>query len=61
MCIIGDLTMINIFVVSGAPTRPLAVIAIAASLTRIACSITTVRHARRMRSLSPSVFETAKP
>lgn len=59
MCIIGDLTMINIFVVSGAPTRPLAVIAIAASLTRIACSITTVPHATRMRSLSPGVFETA--
>ena len=59
MCIIGDLTMINIFMVSGAPTRPLAVIAIAASLTRIACSITTVRHATRMRSLSPGVFETA--
>ena len=59
MCIIGDLTMINIFVVSGAPTRPLAVIAIAASLTRIACSTTTVRHARRMQSLSPGVFETA--
>jgi hypothetical protein len=32
------------------PTRPLAVIATAASLTRIACSITTVRHATRMRS-----------
>jgi hypothetical protein len=59
LCIIGDLTMINIFVVSGAPTRPLAVIAIAASLTRITCSITTVRHARRMRRRSHGVFATA--
>ena len=59
MCIIGDLTMITMFMVSDAPTRPLAVIAIAASLTRIACSITTVRHATRMRSRSPGMFETA--
>jgi HAAS len=59
LCIIGDLTVITMFMVSGAPTRPLAVIAIAASLTRIACSITTVRHTTRMRSLSPGMFETA--
>jgi len=59
ICIIGDLTVITMFMVSDAPTRPLAVIAIAASLTRIACSITTVRHATRMRSRSRYVFETA--
>jgi hypothetical protein len=59
MCIIGDLTVITMFMLSGAPTRPLAVIAIAASLTRIACSITTVRHATRMRSRSPDMFATA--
>ena len=58
MCIIGDLTMITMFMVSSAPTRPLAVIAIAASLTRIACSI-TLRHATRMRSRLQHVFETA--
>ena len=57
--IIGDLTMITMFMVSDAPTRPLAVIAIAASLTRIACSITTMRHATRMRSRSDYMFETA--
>jgi hypothetical protein len=51
LCMIGDVTMITMFVVSGAPTRPLALIAIAASLTRIACSITTVRHAYQTRSL----------
>jgi hypothetical protein len=59
ICIIGDLTMITMFMVSDAPTRPLAVIAIAASLTRIACSITTVHHATRMQSRSPGMFETA--
>jgi hypothetical protein len=59
ICIIGDLTVITMFMVSGAQTRPLAVIAIAASLTRIACSITTVRHATRMRSRLHGVFETA--
>jgi hypothetical protein len=59
LCIIGDLTMITIFMLSGTPTRPLAVIAIAASLTRIACSITTLRHATRMRSRSRGMFETA--
>jgi hypothetical protein len=45
LCLISDLIVITMFVVSSAPTRPLAVIAIAASLTRMACSITTVRHA----------------
>ena len=59
MCIIGDLTMITIFMVSGAPTRPLAVIAIAASLTRITCSITTLQHTTRVRSQSRGIFETA--
>jgi hypothetical protein len=59
LCIIGDLTMITIFMVSSTPTRPLAVIAIAASLTRIACSITTLRHATRMRSRSLDMFATA--
>jgi len=59
LCLIGDLTVITMFMVSGAPTRPLAVIAIAASITRIDCSITTVRHATRMRSRSHCIFETA--
>ena len=50
LCMIGDVTMITMFMVSGTPPQPLAVIAIAASLTRIACSIITLRHAGRMRS-----------
>ena len=35
---IGDLTMITMFMVSGTPIGPLAVIAIAASLTRVAAA-----------------------
>jgi hypothetical protein len=49
LCVIGDLIMITIFVLSGTPTRPLAVLAVVASLTRIACSIATVRHTTKMR------------
>jgi hypothetical protein len=49
LCVTIDLTMITMITASGAPTRPLMIIACAASLTRIACSITTVRHASRMR------------
>jgi hypothetical protein len=49
LCMIIDLTMITMLMMSGTPTRPLAIIAIAASLTRIACSITTMRYASRMR------------
>jgi hypothetical protein len=50
LCIIGDLAMITMFVASGTPPRPLAAMALAASLIRVACSITTMRHATRMRS-----------
>jgi hypothetical protein len=50
LCMIIDLTMITIVMVSGGPTRPLMIIAVAASLTRIVCSSTTVRHANRMRA-----------
>jgi hypothetical protein len=49
LCMIIDLTMITMIMVSGAPARPLVIIALAASLTRIVCSITTVRHASLMR------------
>lgn len=50
LCIAGDLTMITLFVLSGTPTQPLAALAIAASLTRVACSITTTRHVAQMRN-----------
>jgi hypothetical protein len=49
LCVIGDLTMISIFAVSAAPARPIAVIAVAASLTRIAFSIIVIRTATQMR------------
>jgi len=49
LCMIIDLTMISMIMVTGAPTRPLMIIAFAASLTRIACSIMTVRHASLLR------------
>jgi hypothetical protein len=49
LCLIIDLTMITMIMVSGAPARPLMIIALAASLTRIVCSLTTVRHANLMR------------
>jgi hypothetical protein len=49
LCMIIDLTMITMVMVSGGPTGPLMIIAFAASLTRIVCSITTVRHASLMR------------
>jgi hypothetical protein len=49
LCLIIDLTMITMIMVSGATTRPLMIIACAASLTRIVCSSTTLRHATLMR------------
>lgn len=49
LCVIIDLSMITMVVVSDGPTTPLMIIAITASLTRIICSITTVRHASLMR------------
>jgi hypothetical protein len=49
LCVIIDLTMITMVVVSDGPTTSLMIIAFAASLTRIVCSITAVRHASLMR------------
>jgi hypothetical protein len=51
--ILSDL--ITMFVVSGPPTHPMAVIAIAASLTRTICGISAVRHANRIRIGGPNV------
>jgi hypothetical protein len=44
LCMIADLTMITTCVLSGVQARPLSAIAVAASLTRIAGSVTTMRH-----------------
>ena len=53
LCMIIDLTMITMVMASGVPTGPLMMIAVAASLIRIVCSITTVRHANLMRVDDP--------
>jgi hypothetical protein len=52
LCVIGDVTVITMFAVSAAPARPLALIAVAASLTRIACSLIVIRKATQMRRRS---------
>ncbi|HEU0212549.1 MAG TPA: permease prefix domain 1-containing protein [Jiangellaceae bacterium] len=48
LCVISDATMITIFAVSAVPVRPLAVLAIAGSITRIACSLIVIRTAAQM-------------
>jgi hypothetical protein len=53
LCMIIDLTMITMVMASGVPTGPLMMIAVAASLIRIVCSITSVRHANLMRVDDP--------
>ncbi len=47
--LVGDLTVITLYIGSAAPAQPLAILAIGASLTRIACSLVTLRHATLMR------------
>ena len=59
LCIGGDLTMIGLFIASGTPMRPLAIIAVAASIIRIACGITVIRRAGRMRA--PFHVEVRRP
>ena len=49
LCMIIDFTMITIVMVSATPPRPLMIIACAASLIRIVCSIATVLYASLMR------------
>jgi hypothetical protein len=49
LCIIGDLTMVSLFAASASPVRTLAVIALAASLIRITCSIAVIRKTTLMR------------
>jgi hypothetical protein len=49
LTLVGDLTVITLYLRSAAPVQPLAIPAIGASLTRIACSVLTLRHATLMR------------
>jgi hypothetical protein len=44
------LMMTAVFAVSGLAIRPLTVIAVTASLTRIGFCLTTIRHANRLRN-----------
>jgi hypothetical protein len=48
LCVIGDLTMITSYVLSGMPARRLAAVAVAVSLIRVAAGVTTMRSAGRM-------------
>jgi hypothetical protein len=53
LCIGGDLTMIGLFVASETPVRPLAIIAVAASMLRIACGITVIARAALIQAHFP--------
>jgi hypothetical protein len=52
LALVGDLTVITLYVRSAALVRPLAILAIGASLIRITCSLVTLRHATLMRRSS---------
>jgi len=49
LALVGDLTVITLYLRSAEPAQPLAILAIGASLIRIACSVVTLRHATLMR------------
>jgi hypothetical protein len=53
LCIGGDLTMIALFMASGTPMRPLAIIAVAASMIRIACGTTVIARAALIQAHFP--------
>lgn len=55
LAVTGDTAVIGVWAWSAAAVPPLAVVAVAASLTRIACSIITVRHTTAIhRRLTPT-------
>jgi hypothetical protein len=45
LTIVGDVTVIAIYLRSALPAQSVAAVAVAASLTRIACSLVTMRRA----------------
>lgn len=49
----ADTTVIALYIRSGVPAKPLAAVAIAASVTRIGCSLLTLRHATTIRRNLP--------
>jgi hypothetical protein len=44
-----DLTMLAVYTRSTVPAQPLVALAVTASLVRITCSVTTLRHAIAIR------------
>jgi hypothetical protein len=61
LCLISDSTLITMFAVSATAARPLAVIAVAASLTRIACSSVVIRTATRLRRQCETLEQHSPP
>jgi hypothetical protein len=49
LALVGDVTVIILYTQTAAPVRPLTILAIGASGTRIACSLVTLRHVTLMR------------
>jgi hypothetical protein len=54
LVLLGDLTVLAVYAGSKMPAQPLAALAITASLLRITCSITTLRHAIAIRHGLPA-------
>jgi len=55
LALTGDTVVIVLYAASDIPARPLGIIAVAASLTRVACSLLTIRRAAAWRgSLAPA-------
>jgi hypothetical protein len=62
LALAGDLTVIAVYARSDIPAQPLAILAIAASLTRIACGLLTIRHAAAMRhSITTTIHPAVSP
>ena len=53
LCIAGDLTMIGFLTASNTSIGSLAIIAVAASAIRVACGVTVITRAVRMRRALP--------
>ena len=49
LVIVGDVTILSVYLRSDGPVSPIGVIAVAASLVRIGVSLVTVRHASAFR------------
>jgi hypothetical protein len=56
LALAGDLTVITLYLLSDTPRKTLAVLAIAASLIRIACGIIAIRHATEMQQLLTGII-----